>query len=866
MAPGEARGAGVDLGVQCVQRRDGLLELVHHGFRITRPRVGRQRRRPSDPQPACFHSPEPVIPVGVSVQDPPPPRPARRLPGKRRLAMFDRLLRGISGRMLVRTRPPLVRGNLPATAGRLEILRDRNGVPHVYAEVETDLFAALGYLQAADRFVLLDLLRHAGAGRICELVGNFRIPVGEELFGRRRVSDVDAFLRPLGFEREAERDAARLSPEARACLEAFSRGVNAGLEAMRGIYPAEYLLLGRVRPWRPADSLLVQRTSGFTVSLVNLDNELGFDAVRARLGDDVARRLYPEAPWGDVPTSYAAPGLEPPEPPVHVPGVGSNNWAVDGSRSASGAPIVANDPHVPLFPLPTSWYHAHLEGPDYRVQGGVFPGCPIFGFGHNGHLAWGCTTGFRDGWDLFRVHRLPGDPGRYRTPEGSGEIARHRERARVRLGRSVDLEWESCEHGILYPGWKHHDGTDLALRFVSADLARYFEGYLALAASKSVGEHRAALALINEGPFDFNHVYAHRDGHIGWEIFGRLPRRARDGLFVRDAHDPAAQWQGFLPFEEMPKRLNPEEGYVASANSVVDSESFRSIATLSHFEPRYRQDRIEARLSASRSHDVGSFAALQADVGSDYAPALRDAVLPMLARHAREETACGRAYRLLAEWDGVFATDRAAPAVYHFFTKALAKHCFEPLLGDATHRYTDGRRCLPRLHRLLLDPDDPLRGDIERASGRALGDLACEAFAQAVTRLVGLRGEEVSAWRWGTIQRARLGTLFSEIPFVGRWFLALDAPFPGDDYTVSPSRPLDEGHRLRAFVGASSRFVCDLARPDEALFAHTSGPSADVGSLFYANLSEPWQRFEYFRSALWRADEVPDVVERVLIE
>ena len=198
--------------------------------------------------------------------------------------------------------------------------------------------------------------------------------------------------------------------------------------------------------------------------------------------------------------------------------------------------------------------------------------------------------------------------------------------------------------------------------------------------------------------------------------------------------------------------------------------------------------------------------------------------------------------------------------------KALAARYFEPLLGEATPRYTDGRRCLPRLHRLLLDPEDPLRSDIARASGRSLEDLACEAFAASVGRVVAMCGEDPAGWRWGAIQRARLGTLLSEIPWLGRRFLALDAPFPGDDYTVSPSRPLDEGHRLRAFVGASSRFVCDLARPEEAWFAHTSGPSGDVGSDFFANLSEPWQRFEYFRSALWRAEDVPDVVERVVIE
>src|SRR5262249_41213249 len=163
--------------------------------------------------------------------------------------------------------------------------------------------------------------------------------------------------------------------------------------------------------------------------------------------------------------------------------------------------------------------------------------------------------GFRDAYDFYRIHRLPDDPSRYRTERGSGAISKHRETLPARLRRRVVLEWESCEHGILYPGWRHHDGVELAMRAVSSNLAHYFEGYLALAAAQPGDEPRRALALINDGPFDFNHVYGHRDGTIGWELFGRLPRRRRDGLFVRDAHDPEAQWEGWIPFEAMPKSL-----------------------------------------------------------------------------------------------------------------------------------------------------------------------------------------------------------------------------------------------------------------------------------------------------------------------
>ncbi|MCZ7619368.1 MAG: penicillin acylase family protein [Myxococcota bacterium] len=793
--------------------------------------------------------------------------PGPTLPRKRRLRMGLRLAAALWGHREARTRPALVAGHLPHFEARVEILRDARGLAHVYAEGERDLYAVLGFLQAADRFFQIDLLRHIGAARLSEWIGNPRAPKqGDELFAGRRVSDLDAFLRPFDFEAASHRDLAAMPGPARACVEAFAEGVNAALRAMDGVYPTEYLVVGRVRPWHPADCLLTARASGLAVTLINLENELTFDAVRSHAGDPLARRLYPEAPWQNAPqlTRHAVGSL--PEPPVHLPSVGSNNWAVSGERSLSGAPILANDPHVPLLPLPTYWYPVHLECPEYRVQGGCFPGYPAFGFGHNGHFAWGCTTGFRDSWDLFRVHRLAEDAARYRTPTGSQEIESHRDPRRVRLGRRLELRWDSCEHGILYPGWTHGEGVDLAVRYVPSDAGRYITGYLALAAARSLEQQRSALRDMHEGPFDFNHVWAHRDGAFGWQLFGKLPQRQHDGLFVRDAHDPDAQWRGFVPFDAMPRLENPAIGYVATANSYTDPSQSDPVATRVHFEPRHRQDQIEAQLAANPIHRPEDSTDLQSDVRAKYAPALRDALLALLLPLRGDGSREDRALTLLKGWDGSFDAESSAASVFYFTRRALADRCFLAVLGPRVgKRFANGRRALPRLERLLLDPADPLRGDIESAAGQSLASLAGEALRAALDRLQARCGEDPSAWHWGDIQRVRLGTLLAELPGIGRRLRALEAAFPGDDYTVNPSRSLEADGRLRAFVAASSRFVCDLARPDEAWFAHSSGPSGDPGSAWHANLSVPWSRFEYFRAALGPADRVPDVVERVVV-
>lgn len=779
--------------------------------------------------------------------------------------MLARLFEMLTTAPQPRTVPAFSAANLPPMRGRFELIRDANGVLHLYADEERDLYAGLGFAQAADRFFMLDLTRHLGAGRLCRLVGNLRAPKRNETFGGRRVVEIDGFVRPLGFEAQSRADLTRLSPRAAALLDAFAEGVNAGLRAMRGCYPPEYLLVGALEAWHPADCLLTARTCAFTVTLAGLDNELTFDAVRGALGDDAARRFYPEAPWENVPTSYSPRGPVPePAVPIEVETGGSNNWAVASGRSASGAPLVANDPHVP-FLLPTFWQHVHLDCPAYRVQGGIFPGCPVFGFGHNGALAWGCTTGFRDAYDLYRIHRLPDDASRYHTEHGSGAITKHREVLPARLRGQAVLEWESCEHGIIYPGWQHHDGVDLAMRVVSSDLAHYFEGYLALAAAQTVDEHRRALALINDGPFDFNHVYGHRDGAIGWELFGRAPRRRRDGLFVRDAQDPDGQWDGWIPFDGMPKSLDPPGGRVATANSMTDPEQCPITFSAVHCEPRYRTTRIESSLDAIAQHTPDTYAALQRDVVGYYAPALRDALVQTIGSIAGNAVAATALAHLRA-WDGSFASDSCGALLYALMQQDLVRRLFTPVLGPQLGgRYANGRRGMPRLHQLLLDPADPLRADIERAARQELANLVRESFFAVVNQVVAAQGPDPSRWRWGAVQRIRLGTGLSLLPVVGRRFVALEGEFPGDEYTVSPSRGVPVRGKLYAVVGATSRFICDLARPEEALFAHSAGPSADPHSTFFANLSAPWHRFEYFRSALWKADEVPSRVEHLRI-
>lgn len=782
-----------------------------------------------------------------------------------RIAGMGRWINLLLGGKSAYFRPLFDATRLSALHGRLEVVRDANGVAHLYADNEADLYVALGFMQASERGLHLDFLRHLARGQLSGWITGVRLPESMRVLPGFSLVDVDKFVRPLGFVDEANLAIARMSARSLLCLQAFAQGVNDAWGS--GLCSPEQLLLAKSEPWTPVDCLLAARACALVIALLPLENELVFDNVRAELGDELARLLYPEAPWENVPdlkTRGALSGVEVPLDPLSM---GSNNWAVAGARTKSGKPLLANDPHVPLLPAPTFWHHVHLCCPAYDVQGGMYPGFPAFGFGHNARLGWGVTTAFRDAWDLFRIERLAGAASRYHTADGVGALTSHSEPLHKRFAKEDIIEWEQCEHGIVYPDWKHADGTDLALKYVDCDHVAHWDGHLALMAAQTPAELDAALAKINEGPFDFNVVHAHAEGRIGWHVVGRLPNRARDGLFVRNASDAGAQWRGYRPFADNPSLIQPECGFVATANSVVDATQHGRLGTWVHCEVDYRQKRVESWLGASTQHTLADMQRMQADVDSDFSRPLRDALCVLLAPYRQATPQLRDALQALEQWNGVFDSASVGACVFSLVRRTLPRVVFGKLLSEKlARRFAHGQRAIPRLDRLLLDELDPLRQLLLEKTEYPLAHWVGVAFENTVEKLSRQFGESVPRWRWGRIQTVRIATALAEVVPGATPFVALEAEFPGEANTLSPAVSMKSGEcGLRVFNGASSRFIVDFATPSEAWFAHSCGPSADPETPFFRQQSEQWAKFRWFKSGLWSADQVPDVVERVIV-
>ncbi|HYC64936.1 MAG TPA: penicillin acylase family protein, partial [Reyranellaceae bacterium] len=553
------------------------------------------------------------------------------------------------------------RGALPAYAGKLEapglkapveILRDKNGVPHILAGSLEDAAFGLGFVHAQDRFWQMELLRRLGQGRLAELV-----PAA--LIGPAIV-DSDRVTRGLGLYRRASESVNALSPAARGIIEAYAAGVNLHINDPDQQFGVELTLVkllagGRYHPepWRPADSLIWAK-----LMALGLDGNWRAELLRLRL----AKRLNEEAirllfePGGesrdstlsliaeatnhlDLDRLYRATDVE-----ATRKREASNEWVLSGAHTVSGKPLLANDPHLALG-FPGTWYLARLVGPGFDLRGATSPGSPAVILGHNGTIGWGFTTTNADNQDIF-VERLdPSDANRYVTPDGPRAFAVREETIKVLWGDPIKLRVRETRHGPVINDLtgKSDDitpqGHVLALQAVAlgnADTSA--EGFLRLGLANNWEEFLQAARRI-QTPMQ-NIVYADTQGNIGLISPARIPvRRKGDGSMPVPGWTPEFDWAGFVPFDDLPRIYNPPGGIIVNANARLVPDDHRVFITRDWAEP-YRQRRINQLLREVERHPVYGMIAIQNDnLAADAAE-----LLPLILRTPPRNPRAGRAH------------------------------------------------------------------------------------------------------------------------------------------------------------------------------------------------------------------------------
>jgi penicillin amidase len=746
-------------------------------------------------------------------------------------------------------------------AQSVSIGRDEIGVPHIYAGSEGDLAFGLGFAMAQDRLWQMEMLRRLAGGRLAELVGDRPIGgAGPHIPGATALA-LDQHYRSLRMYPVGRIERAQVSDRGRAAIEGFAAGVNAWIARCRPReVPPEFVLAGiRPDPWGPEDSFAVGKLIGWFLSLA-----FPVKPILARLaGNSMLRRLLPPDMAGGrcilgnvAPSSPSRLDLLAREA-LGLAGQGSNSWVLSGRLTASGRPLLCNDPHL-LFGLPPLWYPVALYGPEYRVIGATMPTIPAVLVGRNDHLAWGFTAVMADDGDYYR-ETLDSSGSAYLRNGTWHALEIVEEEFRVRGHRvPVRHALSYVRHGgVLCPLLpRGGDVPPTSFRWVGLEAWRGLEAFLGMNRARDLSQFEAALQ-------DFavpaqNVLVADRQGTIAYYCAGKFPRRLprADTEVILDGGSESDAWDGYLTWMEQPKRVDPPEGFLASANNRVASELPSTLAS-GFWEPPYRAARIADLLAQTSVATVEDMAEMQTDILSLQAAGILRCLIEPVYRELSDRDA-RRAASLLLEWDCRMEADSAAAALYHLLYQQLLQRCFRPIMElQAPGLFA---QYLSTLHVAVPAVDSALLTLGEACFPRGVRVTVEEALQAAWRQATAQMGPEPAAWRWGALHRLTLfhgfGHLGGRMAKALAWLLKLNRgpyPRPGDGMTVNLGAfPL--GRPFEVMVGPTYRQIVDLGNPDGSQWIVAGGVSGDPRSPHYADQVEPWRHGEY-RSMRFRSYE-----------
>lgn len=665
---------------------------------------------------------------------------------------------------------------------------DAFGVPHVEAQNQRDAFFLQGFLHARERFFQMELSRRAAAGRLAELLGPQAVPA-------------DTRFRRWGLREAARRQRALLPAQGEEVLAAYAAGVNAALgQTPSWRLAPECLLLGcQPEPWTLEDTLGVGLLLQYTLTWA-AGEELRREAELKALGREKAVNLWgwrPEEAEAWIPPTESAPKPTPLEPMPVFSGVGSNNWAVAPGRSLTGGPLLANDPHVGVS-NPATWYEIHLRAPGLHVAGASVPGAPGVLIGHNQEVAWGLTMFMLDDQDLF--HLVLDEKGTHELFAGQWlPLQVQEEELRVRGEKEArKLLVKRSLHG---PIIGEEAGQALALAWTALLARSPVECFLRLNLATSAAEAMASFATC-ESPA-LNLLVADRGGHIGWQVTGRVPRRGRGaGRLPAPGQDPAWAWQGFAPFEENPRLLDPPGGFLASANHNPFAEGdFPGPPLAAEFDNPYRIRTIKKALQSREKWDVQGFLQLQTDVTNPQALELLQALRPLLQKLGSP------AAQALLSWDGRMDPQSSQALLWAEFLRALLRQ----VGGDEAQAAGLARSPLTAsaLLRLLLGSlDASWWDDVTTSAQERPEEVVAKALQEAAARAGGKS--------WGQAHQVLFAHPLGSVRWLAPLFNAGPFPVGGAGPCLNATAYRGLGSDFAVVALPSLRFVADLAHWDRS--------------------------------------------------
>jgi penicillin amidase len=789
-----------------------------------------------------------------------------------------------------------VRRSFPQTGGEVrlqgldgpvDIYRDPQGIPHIYAGSLHDLFLAQGYVHAQDRFWQMDFWRHIGSGRLSEMFGESQL-------------ETDAFLRTLGWRQIAEAEFASYDAESVAILTAYADGVNAYLAEHQGTaLSLEYGILKLLtpeyspEPWTPVNSLTWAKAMAWDLR-GNMDEEIERAVLGKLLTAEQVAQLFPAYP-DDHPVivpGYAVPDASAGASTHSLPeldwsalqarlagldavigpsgaGIGSNSWAVAGSRTESGLPLLANDPHLGIQ-MPSIWYQVGLHcqpissACPYEVAGFSFAGVPGVIIGHNEHIAWGFTNTGPDVMDLYIEKLNPENPNQYEFNGEWVDMTVRTEMIAVGGGEPVTLSVRSTRHGPVISDafgdledfsarvdLEVPESYAIALRWTGLEPSTIFQAIWGFNKAAGWDEFRQAARQFN-APAQ-NLLYADTQGNIGYQMPGNIPLRAAgDGTLPVPGWTDAYEWTGYIPFEELPYAFNPPEGYIVTANNAVVGADYPHLIT-ADWDYGFRADRIVSLIeNAPGPVDSATIQQMQGDAYSANAALL----VPLLLQVPLDDPQLASAREILAGWDYQERAESAPAALFEAFWSRLLTNTFADDLPEA-YWPGNGSRWYEIVRQIADDPNDPwwdsqLTPDVVEDRET----LMAGSFAQAVTDLQDLLGRDPAQWRWGELHSATFRNQTLGESGIG----PIEALFNRGPFATGGGESLVNatGWTTGSFEVdwlPSMRMIVDLSDLDRSLSVHTTGQSGHAYAPHYADLAPLWAAVQYYPMR-WNAEAI----------
>jgi penicillin amidase len=786
---------------------------------------------------------------------------------------------------LIRRPHPVVNGSatLPGLKGPVEIVRDVYGVPHIYADTPEDLFMAQGFVHAQDRFFQMEFWRRIGQGRIAEL------------FGKGALTQ-DKYIRTLGWHRVVDEEVKQLSPDMRGILDNYAAGVNAYTSANANKLGLEFSVLAlngasgwKPEPWTPANSLTWGKAMAFDLG-DNADQELARAALIRQGGVALAEALMP--PYqSDMPVITGDATANAPQPArsssialdptaaarliqigrdvgesvglVRGSDIGSNNWVVAGSRTTTGKPLLADDPHLGIQ-MPSIWYQIGLHCREvsascpFDVVGVGFPGTPGVTIGHNRRIAWGVTNGTIDTQDWYVERPDPSNPNAFDF-KGAFEPAQVREEVINVAGQVTPtvITVRVTRHGPIMNDVDSalKDLPPMALQWAALQPTKLMSAIVGINKAQNWEQFRAAVSdweIASQ-----NMVYADVDGNIGYQFNGKIPIRdgAHDGTIPAEGWTGANEWIGWIPYEELPSVYNPPQGYIATANNAILSPDSPLLLTKRDWDAGWRAKRIVQMLESKPSISIDDIHAMHFDSTSLFAaealPALFENVITI------QGDKYDRALAILRDWDRRYTRGSRGALIFEMFSLKLGRAIFGDEAGALTETLIGvGAWQQVATRAMLRDGNARWWDDTRTPAAEDRKAIIDRAFREAVDALETRFGANQADWMWGkahvaTFKNQTLGT--SGVAPIEALFNR--GPFQADGASALVNAV---GHRATDFSVRSvpsMRMVVDLSNLSNSTLIHTTGQSGHAFHPHYDDMIDKWVNGRT-NPLLWARDDV----------